>query len=226
MAGSSLWRIVQAALIAVLALMLPGSAQAKAGCPSPAQSAASYAPPVQSTTELVSAPAIPVWKTITIGELAGVNAVRAAMDAAPCAIFIGDWADEILGRPAFPFRRAKTELDLVVVTVAQLGFGEQGAALGHIHARAITFGLELCPAEVGPILRLSYLDQPPGEFLHIAMLPVARYSGEPVDFTLGNGGTGLLLIGGNARPDVVLPGSIRFVFVKPRPGTVVASSRR
>ena len=226
MAGSSLWRIVPAALIAVLALMLPGSAQATAGCPSPAQSAAAYPTPVQSTTELVSAPAIPVWKTITIGELAGVNAVRAAMDAAPCAIFIGDWADEILGRPAFPFRLAKTELDLVVVTVAQLGFGEQGAALGHIHARAITFGLELCPAEVGPILRLSYLDQPPGEFLHIAMPPVARYSGELVDFTLGNGGTGLLLIGGNARPDVVLPGSIRFVFVKPRPGTVVASGTR
>jgi hypothetical protein len=221
MAASSLWRIVPAALIAALALILPGSAQAKAGCPSP-----SYPPPVQSTTELVSAPAIPVWKTITIGELAGVNAVRAAMDAAPCAIFIGDWADEILGRPAFPFRRAKTELDLVVVTVAQLGFGEQGAAIGHIHARSITFGLELCPAEVGPILRLSYLDQPPGEFLHIAMLPVARYSGELVDFTLGNGGTGLLLIGGNARPDVVLPGSIRFVFVKPRLGTVVASGKR
>ena len=152
--------------------------------------------------------------------------MRAAMDAAPCAIFIGDWADEILGRPEFPFRRAKTELDLVVITVAQLGFGEQGAALGQIHARAIAFGLELCPAEVGPILRLSYLDQPPGEFLHIAMFPVARYGGELVDFSLGNGGAGLMLIGGDARPDVVLPGSIRFVFVKPQPDTIVASGRR
>jgi hypothetical protein len=226
MAGSSLWRIIPAALIALLALMLPGSAQAKAGCPSPAQNAASYPTPVQSTTELVSAPAIPVWKTITIGELAGVNAVRPAMDAAPCAINIGDWADEILGRPAFPFRRVKTELDLVVVAVAQLGFGAQGAALGHIHERAISFGLELCPAEVGPILRLSYLDQRTGEFLHIAMLPVARYSGELVDFTLGNGGAGLLLIGGDARPEIVLPGSVRFVFVKPRPSTVVASGTR
>ena len=90
--------------------------------------------------------------------------MRAAMDAAPCAIFIGDWADEILGRPAFPFRRAKTELDLVVITVAQLGFGEQGAALGHIHARAIAFGLELCPAEVGPILRLAISTNRPANF--------------------------------------------------------------
>ena len=74
--------------------------------------------------------------------------------------------------------------------------------------------------------RAGYLDQPPGEFLHIAMIPVARYSGELVDFTLGNGGTGLMLIGGNARPDLVLRGSIRFVFVKPRLGAVVASGGR
>ena len=200
--------------------MLPGSAQAKAGCPSPAQSAALYPTPAQSTTELVSAPAIPVWKTITIGELAGVNAVRAAMDVAPCPIFIGDWADEILGRPSFPFSRKPTELDLVVVSVADLGFGDQGAPLRDIYARALASGLELCPAEVGPVLRLNYLDQPPGEFLHVAMRPVARYSGELVDLTLGNGGNDLLLIGGDARPEAMLPGSVRLVFVRPRPDAI------
>jgi hypothetical protein len=228
MASSSLWRIVRAAS-AALALILPTgliSANANAVCPVSTQSAATYPTPAQLPADLVSASAIPVWKTITIGELPGVNAVRAAIDAAPCTISIGEWADEILGRPAFPFRRTKIDLDLAVVTVAQLGFGERGAALGHIHARAIALGLELCPAEAGPILRLNYLDQPPGEFLHIGMHPVARYSGELVDFTLGNGGAGLLLIGGDGRPDLIIPGSSRFVFVKPRPDTVVASGRR
>jgi hypothetical protein len=167
-----------------------------------------------------------VWRTITIGELKGVNAIRAAIDAAPCPINLGDWADEILGRPAFPFRRSKIDLDLVIVSAAQLGLGEKGAALGEIYARALAYGLELCPPEVGPILRLNYLDQPVSEFLHIAMKPVARYTGELVDFTLGNGGAGLLLIGGDARPDVIIPSSSRFVFVKPRPDTVVASGRR
>ena len=229
MASSSLWRIVPAASAALLALILPTgliSAEAIAACPISTRSATAYPTPAQLSIDLVSAPAIPVWKTITIGELPGVNAVRTAIDAAPCPISIGDWADEILGRPAFPFRHTKTELDLVTVTVAQLGFGEKGAALGHIHARAIAFGLELCPAEAGPILRLNYLDQPPGEFLHIAMQPVARYSGELVDFTLGNGGAGLLLIGGDGRPDVIIPSSSRFVFVKPRPPAVVASGKR
>ena len=43
-----------------------------------------------------------------------------------------------------------------------------------------------------------------GEFLNIAMHPVARYTGELVDFTVGNGGAGLLLIGGDGNPDMVL----------------------
>src|SRR5262249_17810149 len=103
MASSSLWRIVPAAVIALPALFSlsePNTAQAKQAkteCPVATQTAAP--PPAQL---IVSASAVPIWKTITIGELTGVNAVRAAIDAAPCPISIGDWADEILGRPAFP----------------------------------------------------------------------------------------------------------------------------
>jgi hypothetical protein len=168
--------------------------------------------------------AIPTWKTVTVGTYKGVDAVRAAVDAAPCPIVLGDWADEILGRPTFPFSRKPTELDLVLVSVADLGFGEQGAALRDIYARALASGLELCPAEAGPALRLSYLDQPAGEFLHLAMRPIARYSGELVDFILGNGGTELMLIGGDARPETTLPGIVRLVFVRPRPDAIGSTS--
>jgi hypothetical protein len=183
----------------------------------PAQDIASAGAPAQLTViERTSAAAIPVWKTITLGGYKNVDAVRAAVDAAPCAIALGDWADEIMGRPGFAFSRKEGELDLVVVSVAELGFGEQGGARRDIYARASAIGLELCPPEAGPILRLVYLDQPSGEFLHVAMRPVARYSGELVDFTLGNGGAELILVGGDARPEVVLPGAVRLVFVRPR----------
>ena len=148
--------------------------------------------------------------------------MRAAIDAAPCPIAIGDQADEIIGRPAFPFSRNKLDVDLVVVSVAELGFGPDGATLREIYVRAGTFGLDLCPAEVGPILRLNYLDQPLGDFLHVAMRPVATYGGELVDFTLGNGGSALLLIGGDARPDVVLTGGVRLIFMRPRVDSVAS----
>jgi hypothetical protein len=73
-------------------------------------------------------------------------------------------ADEILGRPAFPFIKSPVELDLVVLSVFKLGFSDR-ASLHDIYARAVAQGFELCPAEVGPALRLNYLDQPLGEFL-------------------------------------------------------------
>jgi hypothetical protein len=71
--------------------------------------------------------------------------------------------------------------------------------------------------EVGPALRLNYLDQPLDEFLRIAMKPVALYSGALVAFTVSNGGAELLLGGRNGHPDVKVPGATRFVFVRPRP---------
>jgi hypothetical protein len=159
----------------------------------------------------------------------GVNAIREAMEAAPCHILIDDDADEILGRPTFPFIKTPVELDLVVLSVFELGFGDHASrndielgasvevSLHEIYARAVALGFELCPAEVGPALRLNYLDQPLGEFLHIAMQPVAQYTGELVDFSVDNAGAGLVLVGGNGHPDVTLLGAVRFVFVRPKP---------
>jgi hypothetical protein len=195
--------------------------------------------PVASPTHIaLIASETQVWKTITVGGSKGVNAVRVAMEIAPCPIFIGDDADEILGRPAFPFLKQPNELDLVVLSVFELGFGDRDArkevelgagveiSLRDIYARAVSLGFELCPAEVGPALRLQYLDQPTGEFLHIAMKPVARYSGELVNLTVGRGGTTLLLVGGNGDPDVMHPGVVRFVFVQPRADTIVSGTPR
>ena len=92
------------------------------------------------------------------------------------------------------------------------------ASLHDIYARAVALGFELCPAEVGPALRLNYLDQPPGDSLHIAMKPVAKYNGALIDFTVARayGSDGFLLLGGDARPDTMLPGVQRFIFVRPR----------
>jgi hypothetical protein len=163
--------------------------------------------------EIKDASELPLWKTVTLGQHRGVDAVRNALDTARIAI--GDTADEVLGRPTFVFSSERRELDLVVVSVVQLGFGAHGATLADIHARALVLGLELCPEEVGPQLRLQYRNQPVGEFLHIAMKPQRTYHGAPIDFSLANSGAGLALLGGSASPELVISASVRFVFVRP-----------
>jgi hypothetical protein len=169
------------------------------------------------TTRPTSAADIPIWKTITLGDYGTVAALRSAFDNSPSRLGIGDSVDEAIGRPSFLFTRSKLELDLVILSVADLGFPEDGASIDAIYNRALSIGLELCPPDVGLILRLKYLDQPRGEFLHVAMRPVALYNREPVDFSLGNDGKRLLIIGGDTDSQLVLAGAVRFVFVRPRP---------
>ena len=155
---------------------------------------------------------IQIWRTTTLGFHKGVDSYRDALDAAK--IKIGDAADEILGRPAFLYVKEKTEVELTVVSAADLGV-ESEAALADVYKQAKQFGLALCPAEVGPQLRLDYRDQPRGESLNIAMEPVATYSGEPTILSLLNFGSGLALVGSNGRSDFMVPRYFRFVFALP-----------
>jgi hypothetical protein len=156
---------------------------------------------------------IPIWRTATLGTYKTIDALRDALHAK--RIHVGDMADEILGRPAFNLSKMRRDARLVVLAVSELGFEAEGASLADIYARARQLGFELCPAEVGPQLRLQYLYQPLGEFLHIAMAPIAGHGGEPSDLTVANGGAGLILIGGDAHPNLVMPSTVRFAFIRP-----------
>jgi hypothetical protein len=184
---------------------------------------------------------VPVWKTVSLGAYSSVNMLLEALDSGDCDsqrqaaerpgliraaggtrrppphCHLGDSAAEIIARPAFYLSRTRQELDLVVVSLIELGFpADEDVTLEDIYARADMLGFGLCPAEVGPQLRLQYLDQKIGEFLRVGMQPIATYAGEPTDFTIGNGGSGLVLIGGDARDKVALPAITKFVFVRRR----------
>jgi hypothetical protein len=165
-----------------------------------------------------------IWRTITLGTYKGVDAYRDALDSA--RIKIGDSADEILGRPAFPYATTKTEMELTVLSVAGLGLETENASQSDVHRGAKQLGLELCPAEVGPQLRLDYHNQPLGEALDIAMEPVATYTGDPTIFALVNFGTGLALIGSDGRSDSMMPRTRRFVFALPAKGRLEARRDR
>ena len=154
------------------------------------------------------------WKTIMLGAFANSFALRNALDAASCGT--GDLAEEALARPAFSLASSKADVDLAVVTAAELGFTAKSVPLRDIYARAEKLGLNLAPAEVGPALRLQYLDQPIGEFLHVGMKPIVTWQGDPVIFVVVNGGAGLILIGKNVNADAQMPARSAFLFVRPR----------
>ncbi len=109
----------------------------------------------------------PVWRTVELGTYPDVKSMKAAIEGA--GMFISSWAGDVL--PKVSFSSERKTLDLVVVTVAELGF-PRGAKTREIFAAAQKQGLSLCPSEVGPQLRLQYKDQPRSEWIHIAMRPL------------------------------------------------------
>jgi hypothetical protein len=170
--------------------------------------------------EQPSAQVFQTWRTTTLGTYKSVDAYRRALDSA--RIRIGDAADEILGRPVFPYTRTKTVVELAVLSAAELGVESDESSLADVYERARRAGLELCPPEVGPQLRLDYRNQPLGEALDIAMEPVATYSGDPTILTLANWGTGLVLIGRDGRSESKVNRISRFVFALPTNGRLEA----
>jgi uncharacterized protein YjiS (DUF1127 family) len=170
-------------------------------------------PPLGPRTSVRTAADIPVWKTIAIGSFKDLSALRRAMVSVGCSA--GKSADEILARPTFTLSGKKTEVELLVVSPAELGLQGETAALRDIYVHAQRLGLRLSPAEVAPQLRLQYFDQPIGEFLLIAMEPIRTWAGKPVILTVANGGAGLILIGQDGQDDLEIPVTSRFVFVRP-----------
>jgi len=112
---------------------------------------------------VVKARSFTIWKTVTLGVHKSSSAYRAALKAN--GYHIGDNADQILDKTKV--NETEIQVDLVKMTIAELGF-KKGNSYLQICKRTTELGLELCPAEVGPALRLQY-DQPPEEWIHVAM---------------------------------------------------------
>ena len=125
-------------------------------------------------------------------------------------IYLTDWGKDILYKTEFSKKQEKYEL--VRFTVGQLGFLD-GATTNEIFTKAQELGLSLCPAEVGPQLRLAYSDQ---EYFWIAMKPIADRVGRPFVFYLVSDGTRLYLDANDAKPSVRWSAGIEFVFVRSR----------
>lgn len=155
-------------------------------------------------------PEFSIWKTVKLGTgLKTADDFRTALKKGKNRI--SDWGNDILGKPAFTASETEMDVDLVNVSVADLGF-KDGAYRRDIIAKALELGLQLCPAEVGPQLRLQYADQPKGEWLVIGMEPITGSDGYLIVFRVEHDDDGRWLRGHDGHPDAFWRAGLRVVF--------------
>ncbi|PPA71083.1 helicase [Jeotgalibacillus proteolyticus] len=97
-----------------------------------------------------------ITRTVSIGGLSKEELTRELKDA---QIMMNEYGERLFDYRAFELSREKYSLNTIEMTVKDLGF-RNGATSAEIFKKAIESGLKLCPLELGPYLRLHYLDQP------------------------------------------------------------------
>lgn len=155
-----------------------------------------------------------VFKTIKLGTglKTAADFRRAIKDK---GMKFGSSANNILGQPEFIVATEEIELDLIIVSASELGF-KNGATREKIYDRVKELGLELCPVEVGPQLRLQYADQLTGEWLLIGMEPIRDPNSGLVVFLVAHDGVGLWIDSDVGDLDGVWNADNWWVFVRPR----------
>ena len=97
--------------------------------------------------------------TITLGTHGSGVSLLVALLEGECEV--SQWSRQALGNPSFPVVAAETTVDIVVVSMLEMGFAEgELATLDTIYKRAKQIGLEICPVETAAQLRLQFRDQP------------------------------------------------------------------
>ena len=128
--------------------------------------------------------------TITLGtHRSGVDLLETLIEA-KCTV--STWSTQALENLAFPVVSEKITVDIVVVSMLELGFAEgELATLATISDRAKQMGLEACPVETAVHLRLQFLEQPDwstgerlGEFFVMSEPFVLTHDGLPKIFSV------------------------------------------
>ncbi len=138
-------------------------------------------------------------------ELEGKDGSQLEKELREKNIKISDYAMDMLKKITVS---KKEHLNLVRLTVKDLGF-PNGATTDEIYQRSEELGLELCPQDTGPNLRLQ--NSTP-DYILIAMKQITARDGFPYVFYLLRGAVGLWLHDDIARPSLRWSGNRRFVF--------------
>lgn len=123
-------------------------------------------------------------------------------------IWVSDLAEELMKSKDFRISKKAEKAGLVRLTVKDLGFDDD-ATTDEIFQRAEDLGLDLCPAEVGPHLRLQYSGK---EWMNIGMKQITARDGFRFVFLLTWYGDRPELDASYAGPSYRWDPGSRFVF--------------
>lgn len=107
-----------------------------------------------SRMTLINATSFVVWKTVKLGTHKSLADLQTALEKK--GVIVASGGSVILNAPEFVLSAEEKELDLVRVTLEELGF-EDDKSVDHwdVLKRAHEIGLRLCPPAVGPALALA-----------------------------------------------------------------------
>lgn len=151
-----------------------------------------------------------VWKRITVGTYKSISEIRKAVEVGGFRI---DYpSNDILNK--IPITSEEAVIELVTATGTELGFKE-GVCYEEIAKRIQGLGFGLCPAEIGPYLRLQFPEQKRGEWIVIAMDQILDSGGQLMRFYVTADHNGLWLNGIHVNPEGRWSPTFRWAFMRP-----------
>jgi hypothetical protein len=173
----------------------------------------------QTAATEIAKRALTAFKTLKIG---GIPKKELASKVAKSCEEVTDWAKDLMKQKAFVTADAQTDVDFVVLSIADLGFISSPRTDAFMTKEFCKEwsekfldgqAIELCEPEDGPQLRIQYEDQPNGEVLWMAMERIADSGGNPSVFCVErDGGGGRWLDAGWVNPSGTWRLGRRFVF--------------
>lgn len=152
----------------------------------------------------------PTWKTVGLGMYGSIDELNEAIKETGAKITA--YAQRMLDTVTLRLKPQVT-LELVLVSGTQLGL-EKGGTVEQIYAAGKSLGLDLCPPEVGALLRIKYRNQKKREVIRLAMEPIAFGSGYLGVFSVERDEGGLHLGISGGIPTSFYSPDIRWVFVR------------
>lgn len=104
-----------------------------------------------------------VTRTVEVG---GLTKEQLFSELQENAISMNEYEEQLFWDDRFITSERKYSLRTVELTVEELGFPE-GATMPQLFERAHELGLALCSLELGPYLRLAYLEQHEGDMKNL-----------------------------------------------------------